>query len=90
MKEFWLIMDELGVVYPSDDDIIDRPVMVKEVEDLVAVMNSRTAPKWKRESATRRFLAVKNKYDLITEAIEESEEYPHERIRNIVKGQIDI
>ena len=61
---------------------------IKEIDDLIRVMNNGTAPKWKRESAKRRFIPIKRKYDLIREAIEENDDYPYERIRRIVRGHI--
>ena len=59
---------------------------VKQVDDLIAVMTDRSAPKWKREAAKKRFLRIKERHDRIVEAISESEEYPYDTIWGIIKG----
>lgn len=57
----------------------------EQINELVTVINDRTAPKWKRDSARKKLMKAKNKYDRIRKAIEESEEFPYDTIWGIYK-----
>ena len=57
----------------------------EQINELVAVINDRTAPKWKRDSARKKLAKAKNKHNRMRKAIEESEEYPYDAIWGIYK-----
>lgn len=59
---------------------------VKAVDDLIAIMNDRSAPRWKRTAARQKFLRIQERHDRIVQAINESEEYPYDTIWGIIKG----
>lgn len=59
---------------------------VIQVDDLIRIINDKSAPRWKREAARKKFLRIKRRHDMIVEAINESEEYPYDTIWGIIKG----
>lgn len=60
---------------------------VKEIDDLIRVMNNKATPAWKRDVARHKFLKIKERHDRIAQMIEDSEEYPCDAIRRFIKGE---
>ena len=59
---------------------------IKEIDKLIRIASDKKYPAWKRKSARLKLVKIQDKYNRIRHEIDNSEEYPYDKIWGIVRG----